>query len=66
MRRVLASLPDELRGLAFQLAEMPVSAVCRRAGLSLSQMNRKIRRIRAAFLAAGIAPQAERIQGSHQ
>lgn len=54
--RVLAGLPDDLRTIARHLAQMPISAACRETGLTLSQMNRRIRRIRAAFTAAGLAP----------
>ncbi|MBA3973380.1 MAG: hypothetical protein C0504_04070 [Candidatus Solibacter sp.] len=53
--RVLASLPEDLRKIARYLAEMPISAVRRRTGLTPSQMNQRIRRIRAAFTAAGFA-----------
>ena len=54
--RVLAGLPDDLRTIARYLAHLPISAACRRSGLTPSQMNRRIRRIRAAFTAAGLAP----------
>lgn len=54
--RVLAGLPDDLRTLARYLAHMPISAACRKTGLTPSQMSRRIRRIRAAFTAAGLAP----------
>ena len=54
--RVLAGLPEELRTITRYLAEMPMSAVRRKTGLSLAQVNRRIRRIRAAFTAAGFAP----------
>jgi RNA polymerase sigma-70 factor (ECF subfamily) len=54
--RVLTGLPADLRSIARFLAEMPIAAVCRRTGLTLSQVNRRIRRIRAAFTAAGLAP----------
>ena len=54
--RVLAGLPEDLRTIARYLAEMPVSAVRRKTGLSLAQVNRRIRQIRAAFMAAGFAP----------
>lgn len=54
--RVLAGLPDDLRTIARYLAQMPISAACRETGLTLSQMNRQIRRIRAAFTAAGLGP----------
>lgn len=53
-QRVLASLPEDLRIIARYLTEMPVSAVRRKAGLSQSQVERKVRRIRSAFVAAGI------------
>lgn len=54
--RVLALLPEDLRTLAHDLAEMPVSVVRQKTGLTAAQMNRGIRRIRAAFIAAGLAP----------
>ena len=56
MRRVLDGLPEELRSVAQCLAEMPVYAVRQVTGLSLSELNRKIARIRAAFVAAGLRP----------
>ena len=54
--RVLAGLPEDLQMIARYLAEMPISAVRRKIGLSLAQVNRRIRQIRAAFTAAGLAP----------
>lgn len=54
--RVLASLPEDLQSIARSLAEMPISAVRRKTGLTPSQIKGRIRRIRAAFTAAGIAP----------
>ncbi len=57
--RVLASLPEDLRTIAFDLAEMPVSLVRQKTGLTAAQINRGIRRIRAAFTAAGLAPRKE-------
>jgi len=54
--RVLAGLPEDLRSIAPYLAELPIAAVCRKTGLTLSQMNRRIRQIRAIFTAAGLAP----------
>lgn len=54
--RVLTGLPDDLRSIARLLGEMPVASACRRTGLTLAQMNRRIRQIRAAFTAAGLAP----------
>jgi RNA polymerase sigma-70 factor (ECF subfamily) len=56
MRRVLDGLPEELRAVAHHLAEMPVYAVRQVTGLSSSELNRKIARIRAAFVAAGLMP----------
>jgi RNA polymerase sigma-70 factor (ECF subfamily) len=56
MRRVLDGLPEELRAVAHHLAEMPVYAVRQVTGLSSSELNRKITRIRAAFVAAGLRP----------
>ena len=54
--RVLAGLPEDLRMIARHLAEMPISGVRRKTGLTLAQLNQRIRRIRAAFMAAGFAP----------
>ena len=54
--RVLAGLPEDLQTFARYLAEMPISAVRRKTELSLTQVNRRIRQIRAAFTAAGLAP----------
>ena len=54
--RVLAGLPEDLQSIARYLAEMPVSAVRLKTGLTLSEINRRIRRIRAAFVAAGYTP----------
>jgi len=60
--RVLEGLPEDLRRLAECLSEMPIAAVRRETGLTLAQVNRRIRQIRAAFLAAGLAP-APRSEG---
>jgi len=54
--RVLASLPEDLQRIAWYLAEMPISSVRRKTGLTLAQLNRRIRRIRAAFMVAGFVP----------
>ena len=54
--RVLASLPEDLQRIAWHLADMPISCVRQKTGLTLSQLNRRIRRIRAAFMAAGFVP----------
>jgi RNA polymerase sigma-70 factor (ECF subfamily) len=54
--RVLASLPEDLQRTARYLAEMPISGVRRKTGLTLSQLNLRIRRIRAAFMAAAFVP----------
>jgi RNA polymerase sigma-70 factor (ECF subfamily) len=56
--RVLAGLPEDLQRTARDLAEMPISGVRRKTGLTLPQLNRRIRRIRAAFMAAGFAPRS--------
>ncbi len=53
-QRVLAGLPDEVQSTAHYLAEMPISAVCRKTGLSRHKVNLHIGKIRAAFEAAGI------------
>lgn len=54
--RVLASLPEDLRRIARYLTEMPISAVRRKTGLTTAQIDQRIRRIRAAFIAAGVTP----------
>jgi RNA polymerase sigma-70 factor (ECF subfamily) len=53
-QRVLASLPEEVQRTARFLAEMPISAVCRRTGFSRHKVNLHIGKIRAAFEAAGV------------
>lgn len=55
-QRVLNGLPDDLQRIARYLAEMPISGVRRKTGLTLAQLNHRIRRLRAAFIAAGFAP----------
>jgi len=56
VRRVLARLPEEPRTLAGLLSELPAAAVRRKTGLTVSQLNRRIKQIRQAFLDAGLAP----------
>jgi len=56
VRRALASLPDELQSLALLLSESSLHAIRLKTGWSVSQLERKIRRIRAAFVAAGFQP----------
>ena len=55
-QRVLAGLPDDLQRIARCLARMPVSATRRETGLTAAQINRRIRQLRAALIAAGLAP----------
>ena len=57
-RRVLAGLPEELQIIARCLAEMSFLAVCQQTGLTHTQLKRKVARIRAAFVAAGLTPRA--------
>jgi RNA polymerase sigma-70 factor (ECF subfamily) len=54
--RVLEGMPEDLAGIARLLAELPVSAVRRKTGLTGAQLNRRIARIRAAFMRAGLWP----------
>ena len=54
--RVLFGLPDDLRTVARYLAEMPMAAVLRKTGLTIRQLKRGIRQMRAAFVNAGLAP----------
>lgn len=54
--RILAALPDDLASVARLLAELPVSVVRRKTGLTAAQLDRRIARIRAAFVHAGFAP----------
>ncbi len=56
IRHVLDGLPEELQSVAQHLAEKPVYAVRQATGLSSTELNRKIARIRAAFVAAGLRP----------
>jgi hypothetical protein len=65
-QRVLADLPEELHTIAGYLAEMSFFAVSRRAGLTHTQLKRKVARIRAAFMAAGLAPVRDSGNGGRQ
>ncbi len=56
IRRALASLPKEIQTLARLLSRFSRHAVRLKTGLTVSQLDRKIRQIRAAFVAAGIYP----------
>lgn len=64
--RVLAGLPEELHTIAGYLAEMSFFAVSRRAGLTHTQLKRKVARIRKAFVAAGLAPVRDSGNGGRQ
>ena len=61
--RALAGLPPDLRNLARLLSQHSLDAVRRSTGMTLSQLDRKIRCIRAALLAAGIFPGPIRSMG---
>jgi RNA polymerase sigma-70 factor (ECF subfamily) len=65
-QRVLAGLPEELQIIAQCLAEMSFFAISRRAGLTHSQLKRKVARIRKAFVAAGLAPVPDSGSGGRQ
>ena len=65
-QRVLAGLPEELHTIAGYLAEMSFFAVSRRAGLTHTQLKRKVARIRKAFMAAGLAPVRDSGNGGRQ
>ena len=65
-QRVLAGLPEELQLIARCLTEMSFFAISRRAGLTHTQLKRKIARIREAFVAAGLAPVPDSGTGGRQ
>jgi RNA polymerase sigma-70 factor (ECF subfamily) len=65
-QRVLDGLPEELQTIAGHLAEMSFFAVSRRTGLTHAQLKRKVARIRAAFMAAGLTPRAAVIKRGGQ
>ena len=65
-QRVLAGLPKELQIIAEHLAEMSFFAVSRRTALTHAQLKRKVARIRAAFVAAGLAPVRDSGNGGRQ
>ena len=56
VRRVLASLPEELQTLSHLISNFSIQAVRRQTGLSRLELERSIARIRAAFVAAGLSP----------
>jgi RNA polymerase sigma-70 factor (ECF subfamily) len=53
LERIIARLPEESRTVARYLAEMPISAICRRTGLSRHRVGLHIALIRAVLEAAG-------------
>jgi hypothetical protein len=59
VQNVLAGLPEDLRIVAGCLATMPVYRVRQKIGLSQSQLNRCIARLRAAFATAGLGKALE-------
>jgi RNA polymerase sigma factor (sigma-70 family) len=66
VRHVLADLTPDQRAIARLLSRFSVRAVRRMTGLSAAQLDRRLRRIRAAFIAAGFRPVAERLKGGER
>jgi RNA polymerase sigma-70 factor (ECF subfamily) len=56
VRRVVESLPNQLRSLAVLLSQMPVKEAGRHTGKSRSRVYQMTRQIREAFLKAGYSP----------
>jgi DNA-directed RNA polymerase specialized sigma24 family protein len=63
VRHVLAGTTPEQRVIARLLSRFPLRTVRRMTGLGVAQLDRRLRQIRAAFIAAGFRPVEERLQG---
>jgi len=66
VQRALSVLPGELQALAHLLSTLSRHAVRRKTGLTASQLDRKIQRIRAAFVVAGFEAAAGRNDGGRR
>ncbi|MCL4852310.1 MAG: hypothetical protein KJZ78_13125, partial [Bryobacteraceae bacterium] len=56
VQRVIASLPDNLRTLAVELTEMTVAEIAVKRGRSTQWIYHLIKRLRKAFVNAGVTP----------
>jgi RNA polymerase sigma-70 factor (ECF subfamily) len=63
VQRVVASLPDNLRTLASDLTEMTVAEVAAKRGRSTQWIYHLMKRLRRAFVQAGVTPDSMRRRG---
>ncbi len=63
VQRVVGSLPDNLRSLASELTEMTVAEVAAKRGRSTQWIYHLMKRLRKAFVQAGVTPESARHRG---
>ncbi len=63
VQRVVASLPENLRSLAADLTEMTVAEVAAKRGRSTQWIYQLMKRLREAFVQAGVTPESMRRRG---
>ena len=63
VQRVVGSLPDNLRALASELTEMTVAEVAAKRGRSTQWIYHLMKRLRKAFVQAGVTPESARHRG---
>jgi RNA polymerase sigma-70 factor, ECF subfamily len=63
VQRVVASLPDNLQTLASELAEMTVAEIAAKRGRSTQWIYQLLKRLRRAFIQAGVTPESVRCRG---
>jgi RNA polymerase sigma-70 factor (ECF subfamily) len=63
VQRVVASLPENLRMLASDLTEMTVAEIASKRGRSTQWIYQLMKRLRKAFVQAGVTPESVRRRG---
>lgn len=63
VQRVVASLPENLRVLASDLTEMTVAEIAAKRGRSTQWIYQLIKKLRQAFVQAGVTPESMRCRG---
>jgi RNA polymerase sigma-70 factor, ECF subfamily len=63
VQRVVASLPDNLQALAADLTEMTVAEIAAKRGRSTQWIYHLMKRLRKAFINAGVTPESMRRRG---
>jgi RNA polymerase sigma-70 factor, ECF subfamily len=66
VQRVVAALPDHLQTLASELSEMTVAEIAAKRGRSTQWIYQLLKRLRRAFVQAGVTPESMRRRGGNQ